>query len=104
MARKPLELNRFSANQTSYFFDRKVQVISMVPCEEGKATKTITNPEDIVLSKKLALNESIVDACFTFNIRGATYYVLNNKKFLDSSARYVYEITSETDFSSLFLN
>lgn len=104
MARKPLELNRFSANQTSYFFDREVQVISMVPCEEGKATKTIANPEDIVLSKKLALNESIVDACFTFNIRGATYYVLNNKKFLDSSARYVYEITSETDFSSLFLN
>ena len=104
MARKPLELNRFSANNTSYLFDREVQVISMVPYAPGEEAATITNPQDIVMNKKLALNEKIMDAYFTFNIRGATYYVLSNKKFLDSSGRYVYEITSEADFSSIFAN
>ena len=102
MARKPLEMNRFSASNTSYFFDSEVYSISMEPYAEGTSSARISNPEDIVMNKKLALDEKIMDAYYTFELRGAKYYVLNSKKFMDASGRYVYEIVSDANFSSIF--
>ena len=102
MARKPLEMNRFSASSTSYFFDSEVYSISMEPYAEGTSSARISNPEVIVMNKKLALDEKIMDAYYTFELRGAKYYVLNSKKFMDASGRYVYEIISDADFSSIF--
>lgn len=102
MARKPLEMNRFHASNSHNYFDQEVTSIYATPLKPGLKSKTISNPEDFTFTKRIANEESVNNAQFSFTLKGATYYILDNKSFLESSGRYVYEITSDADFSTLF--
>jgi len=104
MMRRNFEMNRFVASSTSYFFDREVKVLSMEPINSRTThNKIIDNPEDMIFNKRIALDENLASADYSFDLRGAKYYVLDSKNFMDSASRYVYEIISSLDFSSLFV-
>ena len=89
------------ADSKSYFFDERVRYLE-VHTLTGEDTTRINHPEDFLFTKKVISSNEHYEATYKFEIRGNIYYIVDKKKFIDMDARYVFEIISDTDFSSLF--
>ena len=89
------------ADSKSYFFDSAVKSLGMHSLV-GEDVTIINHPEDFLFTKKVISSNEHYEATHRFEIRGAYYYVVGKKKFIDKDAHYVFEIISDADFSSLF--
>ena len=89
------------ADSKPYFFDSAVKSLGMHSLV-GEDVTIINHPEDFLFTKKVISSNEHYEATHRFEIRGAYYYVVGKKKFIDKDAHYVFEIISDADFSSLF--
>ena len=97
-----VNIDKNKADTKTYFFDSDVESLEVNAVVPGENSVVINNPGDFVFTKKLASQETGLNITHTFEIRGTSYYIVGKKKFLDTNRRYVFEIISEADFSSLF--
>ena len=100
--KKFMSFGAAEADMSANYFDHTVDKIVATSLIDNTLTKTINNPGDILFTSKNNNEYTIRDAHYSFEIRGSRYYIIENKKFIDSKAYYLFEVISDKDFSELF--